>query len=127
MTDAPKSSSAPPKPSSAQLSDLGEDAADRTLPPEAHNREQDDEGAQAQTLADEALGRTSGEFGLSDTEKVGTGEDDGGMPDLVDHMRQMESSGRIDMSAFRGERNDDDEDGSLGQAGREDDFPRGAE
>ena len=120
MTDAPT-------PSSAPSSDLGEDAADRTLPPEAHNQEQDDEGAQAQTLADEALGRTTGEFGLSDTEKVGAGEDDGGMPDLVDPMRQMESSGVIDMSAFRGERNDDDEDGYLGEAGREDEFPRGAE
>ena len=107
--------------------ELGEDAADRTLPPEAHNQEQDDEGAQAQTLADEVLDRQGDGPGLSDSEKVGTGEDDGGMADLVDHMRQMESSGRIDMSAFRGERNDDDEEGSLGEAGREDDFPRGAE
>lgn len=109
---------------------LGEDAADRTLPPEAHNREQDDEGSQAQTLADEALGRATDQFGLSDTEKVGAGsfggEDDGGMPDLVDTMRQMESSGQIDMSAFRGERNDDDEEW-LGEAGREDEFPLGAE
>ena len=106
--------------------ELGEDAADRALPPEAHNQEQDDEGAQAQTLADEVLDRQGDGPGLSDTEKVGAGsfggEDDGGMADLVDHMRQMESSGTIDMSAFRGERNDDDEDGSLGEAGREDDF-----
>ncbi len=108
-----------------QDDDIGEDAADRTLPPEVHNQEQDDEDSQAQTLADEAIGRATDSFGLSDTEKVGTGEDDGGMPDLVDHMRQMESSGRIDMSAFRGERNDDDEDGNLGEGGREDDFPRG--
>ena len=106
--------------------DQGEDAADRTLPPEAHNREQDDEDAQAQTLADEAIGRATDSFGLSDTEKVGSGEDDGGTPDLVDKMRQMESSGVIDMSAFRGERNDDDEEW-LGEAGREDEFPRGAE
>ena len=102
--------------------------AERDLAPEAHNSEQDDEGAQAQTLADEALGRVGVTFGLSDSEKVGGGiEDDGGTPDLVDHMRQMESSGRIDMSAFRGERNDDDEEGALGEQGREDDYPLGAE
>ena len=46
--------------------------------------------------------------------------------DLVDHMRQMERSGRIDMDAYRGERSDDDEDGELGEGGIEDDEPRGA-
>lgn len=109
--------------------DQGEDAADRTLPPEAHNREQDDEDAQAQTLADEAIGRATDSFGLSDTEKAGSGlggDDDGGSPDLVDKMRQMETSGVIDMGAFRGERSDDDEEW-LGEAGRDDEFPRGAE
>ena len=35
-------------------------------------------------------------------------------------MRQMESSGIIDMSAFRGERNDDDEEGIYGDAAEED-------
>lgn len=115
----------PDKAPNNQNDDMGEDAADRTLAHEVRNREQDDEGSQAQTLANEAIGRATDSFGLSDTEKVGSGEDDGGMPDLVDHMRQMETSGRIDMSAFRGERNDDDEDGNLGEQGREDDFPRG--
>ena len=43
----------------------------------------------------------------------------GVVQDLVDHMRQMDSSGRIDMSAFRGERNDDDEEGMLGEDGEE--------
>jgi hypothetical protein len=95
------------------------------LAPEAHNSEQDDEGAQAQTLAEEALHRR-GE-GLSDTEKVSRGEPDDGTPDLVDHMNQMASSGRIDMSAFRGERSDDDEEGIYGEDGIEDDTPRGAE
>jgi len=42
-------------------------------------------------------------------------------------MKQMVSSGRIDMGAFRGERNDDDEEGMLGEAGIDDDTPRGAE
>lgn len=96
------------------------------LAPEAHNSEQDDEQAQAQTLADEALGRRSAVEG-SDSERTGSEDESGGEQDLVDHMKQMVSSGRIDMSAFRGERSDDDEDGILGQDGMEDDFPRGAE
>jgi hypothetical protein len=110
----------------SDLDDHGEEAADRSLPPEAHNSEQHDEDAQAQTLADEALGRAPGGFGLSDSEKVGP-EEGSGTPDLVDRMNQMATSGRIDMSAFRGERSDDDEDGIFGADGVEDDFPRGAE
>ena len=95
------------------------------LAPEAHNSEQDDEGAQAQTVADEAL-RGRGES-VSDSEKVPGGDPGDGTPDLIDHMNQMASSGRIDMSAFRGERSDDDEQGLYGQDGIEDDTPRGAE
>ena len=95
------------------------------LAPEAHNSEQDDEGAQAQTVADEAL--RGGRESLSDSEKVPGGEPDDGTPDLVDHMNQMASSGRIDMSAFRGERSDDDEQGLYGEDAIEDDTPRGAE
>jgi len=96
------------------------------LAPEAHNGEQDDEGAQAQTLADEAL-RGRGQA-FSDSEKVGGGGELGSStPDLVDHMNQMATSGRIDMSAFRGERNDDDETGLYGEDAEEDDFPHGAE
>ena len=34
-------------------------------------------------------------------------------------MEQMDSSGTIDMSAYRGERNDDDEEDSLGEDGIE--------
>jgi hypothetical protein len=39
--------------------------------------------------------------------------------DLIDHMRQMEHSGRIDMDAYRGERSDDDEEESIGPGGAE--------
>ena len=95
------------------------------LAPEAHNTEQDDEGAQAQTIADEAL-RGGGEA-LSDSEKVRGGDPGDGTPDLVDQMNQMASSGHIDMGAFRGERSDDDEEGLYGQDGIEDETPRGAE
>ena len=99
------------------------------LAPEAHNRSQDDAGEQAQTLADEALGRGS-DFGAGDSEKPEysgfSDTDDDSTPDLVDTMNQMVSSGHIDMGAFRGERNDDDEEDGLGEQGIENDTPRGA-
>ena len=91
-----------------------------TEAPEAFNAEQDDEPAQAQSVADEALGRAASSFGLSDTEKVNSDGNEDGTQDLVDHMRQMETSGIFDMSAFRGERNDDDEAGIYGEAAEED-------
>ncbi|MDR6832703.1 MULTISPECIES: hypothetical protein [unclassified Sphingopyxis] len=93
-----------------------------TEAPEATNREQDDEDAQAQTVA--AAARH--ERPLADSTKVGSGEASDDVQDLVDHMNQMERSGRIDMDAYRGERSDDDEDGELGPGGIEDDEPRGA-
>ncbi len=89
------------------------------LAPEAINTEQDDEDSQAQSVADEAIGRATSSFGLDDTEKVSTGDDSDDAQDLVDQMRQMESSGKIDMGAFRGERNDDDEEGTYGEAAEE--------
>jgi hypothetical protein len=98
--------------------------------PEAHNKSQDDAGEQAQTLADEALDR-GGDFDFGETEKPDyrsiSDTDDDSTPDLIDTMNQMVSSGRIDMGAFRGERNDDDDEEGLGEQGLEDDGPRGAE
>ncbi|QOV93736.1 MULTISPECIES: hypothetical protein [unclassified Novosphingobium] len=104
---------------------------DKTPAPEAVNTEQEDGDAQAQTVADEALSRATSVLGEQDLgEKVtgqGLGGDDADVPDLVDHMKQMVSSGRIDMSAYRGERNDDDEAGIYGEGVPEDDeTPRGA-
>ncbi|WP_422060102.1 hypothetical protein [Sphingopyxis sp.] len=93
-----------------------------SVAPEALNREQEDEEAQAQTVA-EAARR---ERPLEDSTKVKSGDESDDVEDLVDHMRQMERSGRIDMDAYRGERSDDDEDGELGESGIEDDQPRGA-
>ena len=89
--------------------------------PDAVNSEQEDESSQAQTVADEALGRveSANRFGLDDTEKVPTGDPSDDVQDLVDHMRQMETSGRIDMSAYAGERNDDEEEGRFGPAAEE--------
>ncbi len=90
--------------------------------PEAHNREQDDEEAQAQSVA-EAARR---EARLVNSDKKPSGDESDDVQDLVDHMRQMERSGRIDMDAYRGERSDDDEEDDLGPGGVEDDAPRGA-
>jgi hypothetical protein len=85
-----------------------------TLPPETVNDEQEDEGAQAHEVAAEARDAATGGPGLGDTEKVPSGDDSDDVPDLVDHMIQMDRSGRLDFDAYRGERNDDDEEGLLG-------------
>lgn len=93
---------------------------DPDLAPETHNSEQDDEQSQAQTLANAARGRNPGDYG-SPTESL---KNDGGnldgdsSQDLVDHMRDMEASGRIDMGAYRGEPNMDDEDDAYGAEAR---------
>lgn len=92
---------------------------DPALAPETVNDEQEDEDSQAQQVAEEALDRDSA-AGLGDSDKVSTGEDSDDVQDLVDHMEQMNRSGRIDLDAFRGERNDDDEEGMLGDQGEDD-------
>lgn len=89
------------------------------LAPELAGDEQEEEGAQAQTIADEALDRATSVFGLEDSEKASTGDEKDDVQDLVDHMHQMETSGMIDMSAYRGERNDDEEEGRYGEAAEE--------
>lgn len=107
----------------------------RSEAPEAYNDGQEDESAQAQTLADEILAeRRRGAEALADGEPVSDSikpaQDDAqdDVPDVVDRMNQMETSGHIDNDAFRGERNDDDEEGGLGRGGMDDrQRPRGAE
>ena len=100
---------------------------DRRIPdeaPEAHNAEQDDELEQSQTLADEALRGAARDYSPLDSAKVPGGEiDDDSTQDLIDHMRDMEQSGRIDMSAFEGEENHDDNEDKYGDAARIDDYP----
>lgn len=109
----------------------GENAGNADLAPEVHNAEQEDEADQAQTLADEALGRIPAPDAGDSERAAGSGmdidDDAGSTPDLVDHMNQMRSDGRIDMGAFRGERMDDDDETGLGPQGVDDDTPRGAE
>lgn len=89
--------------------------------PETDNSEQDDEAAQAQTVADEALAGTSTTSPLDSTKDDNdSGLMDDSTQDLVDHMRDMEQSGRIDMGAYRGEPNHDDEDETYGAERAED-------
>jgi hypothetical protein len=87
------------------------------LPPETHNDEQDPIGNQAQDVADAARredSRTSSplESTKPDGDPYDPAPDSKG--DLVDEMRRMEGQGRIDMSAFGGEPNHDDEEGTYG-------------
>ena len=90
--------------------------------PELHNAEQDDELAQAHTLAAEAL--AGGARDASPLDSVKNDEPgevmDDSTQDLIDKMRDMEQSGRIDMGAYRGEPNHDDEDGMYGDEADED-------
>ena len=98
MTDRPRQSSA-------------DDA------PELNNAEQDDEPGQAQTVADEALaggGREASPLDSVKPDDEGEVLDDSSQ-DLIDKMRDMEQSGRIDMGAYRGEPNHDDEDETYGE------------
>ena len=92
-----------------------------SLAPDTFNDEQDDEGAQAQTLANEALGRNPGDYGSpTESRKVGGNFDGDSTQDLVDHMRDMERSGRIDMGAYRGEDNMDDNEEKYGERSDDD-------
>lgn len=89
-------------------------ATDPNLAPETHNSEQDDEESQAQTVADQANALRKGD--PTSSVKVGGGD----TQDLVDHMRDMESSGRIDMGAYEGEENMDDNEDKYGDGANPD-------
>ena len=99
---------------------------DRRIPdeaPELHNAEQDDELEQAQTVAAEALGADAEASPLDSIKVNPPGEImDDSSQDLIDKMRDMEQSGRIDMGAFSGEPNMDDNEDKYGEENREDDL-----
>ena len=84
-------------------------ATDPDLAPEAHNSEQDDEPSQAHTVADQAGALRKGDPTAS------VKRDTTATADVVDLMRDMESSGRIDMGAYDGEPNMDDEEETYGE------------
>jgi hypothetical protein len=90
--------------------------------PETHNDEQDDRLSQAQAIAEEARNR-AGERSPLDSTKVRSGIDEDSTQDLIDHMRDMEQSGRIDMDAYAGEENLDDNEDKYDEDNRVDDLP----
>ena len=89
--------------------------------PELHNDEQDDHLSQAQEVAEEARNK-DGQASPLDSVKVNGGIDDSSEQDVIDHMRDMEQSGRIDMGAFAGEPNMDDNEDKYGEDSKEDDL-----
>ena len=100
---------------------------DRRIPdeaPEQHNAEQDDELEQTQTVADEALAGGARDASPLDSIKPDDPGElmDDSTQDLIDKMRDMEQSGRIDMGAFTGEPNMDDNEDKYGEENREDDL-----
>ena len=92
------------------------------LAPETHNDEQDDHRSQAQEVAEQAAATTT-ETG-SPTESTKGPNTSGLMgdstQDTIDHMRDMESSGRIDMKAYEGEPNHDDNVDKYGKSNKPD-------
>lgn len=90
---------------------------DRTadLAPETVNNEQQDADTQAQSITDEALSRSTSVLGLEQSEKLSNSLNPANQQDLVDHMRQMDTSGAIDMSAFAGEETMDDLENKYGK------------
>lgn len=92
------------------------------LAPETHNDEQDDHLSQAQEVAEEARNKDGAESPL-DSRKVNARLNESSAQDTVDEMRDMEQSGRIDMGAYQGEPNHDDNEDKYGEDSKLDDLP----
>jgi len=90
------------------------------LAPETHNAEQDDHGEQTQDVAEDAMKPSERSSTESEKDDNSSGLMDDSTQDVVDHMRDMESSGRIDMDAYRGEPNHDDNVDKYGKAHKPD-------
>lgn len=110
MTDSPRQSG---------------ERTDADQAPELHNSEQDDELDQAQSVADEALAGGSHQASPLDSVKPRRPGDlsEDSTQDLIDHMRDMEQSGRIDMGAYQGEPNLDDNEDMYGEGNKVDELP----
>jgi len=98
---------------------------DEDVAPELHNSEQEDEQWQTHNVAEDALNGEARHASPLDSIKDDndSGIMDSAEQDLVDHMRDMEQSGRIDMSAYRGEPNHDDNEDWFGEETKLDDLP----
>ena len=96
------------------------------LAPETHNDEQDDHRSQAQEVAEQARQITPATGSPTESTKVPnkSGLLNDSTQDTVDHMRDMESSGRIDMDAYRGEPNHDDNVDKYGKGHKPDGLRR---
>ena len=92
----------------------GENKQTDRLAPENENSEQLDEPAQAQSVAADAVARATSVLG-SDTSHVESAFNAPDAQDLVDHMKQMDRGNTIDMSAYAGEPNHDDEPDTYGK------------
>lgn len=92
------------------------------LAPEMHNDEQDDHRNQAQEVAKEARQLTPNIASPTESRKSDnkSGLMNDSTQDTVDRMRDMESSGRIDMDAYRGEPNMDDNEDKYGRPNKVD-------
>ena len=89
------------------------------LAPEMHNDEQDDHRSQAQEVAEQARNK-DGRRSPLDSEKVNAPLNESSAQDTIDEMRDMEQSGHIDMDAYRGEPNLDDNEDKYGEANKVD-------
>ncbi|MBD3729249.1 MAG: hypothetical protein IE933_06040 [Sphingomonadales bacterium] len=90
--------------------------------PENVNREQVDRVSQAQEIAEQAKNHANFVAGATESRHGphSSGIMGDSTQDTVDHMRDMESSGRIDMDAYRGEPNHDDFTGKFGAESEDD-------
>ncbi|WP_260928695.1 hypothetical protein [Novosphingobium sp. 9] len=82
--------------------------------------EQDEQDTQAQAMSEEARGREPTNAALDEDSEKGPSNRgavvDEDEEDLVDHMIQMDRSGTVDMSAYRGEETMDDLENRYGRA-----------
>lgn len=101
---------------------MSQEQRQASFAPETHNNEQDDHRMQAQEVAAQA--RKQSDHMASPTQSERSDNESGllgdSTQDVIDHMRDMESSGRIDMSAYRGEPNHDDNEDELGPQAKAD-------
>lgn len=97
----------------------GERRQTDALAPENENAEQVDADAQAHNVADDAIDRATSVLG-EDSEHVKSAAGQPDAQDTVDHMRQMAEAGKIDMSAYKGEPNHDDNVDKYGKPAKPD-------
>lgn len=100
---------------------LSQEQRQASLAPETHNDEQDDHRNQAQEVAEQARSSndarspTESRKDAQGAEPIGSKEQD-----TIDQMRAMEDSGKVDMGAFAGEPNHDDNVDKYGKSRKSD-------